>query len=312
MSFSTTTKNEITTLSHSKSERLAMLSGFVRNNGYIQNDNLYLTTENTNILNMLVEYFENLYEIKVNIKEIENLNLFKNKLNLLMIEHKVKFILQDIAYFDKENNYNDTVPDYIVGANEEIRAYLRGVFLSTGSINDPSSSYHLELTINKKDEAVFVQRLLNIFDLNAKILSREKGYMIYIKEAEKICDFLKIIQANNAVLHYENIRIYHEEKNKTNRLNNCEQANIDKIVETAAKQLEQIKMIEKYMPENLIDEKTKEVMTYRKKYPEVSLKELSEIISLETGKTITKSGLNHRLRKIKALAEKLEENNQDI
>ena len=199
MSFSTTTKNEITTLSHSKSERLAMLSGFVRNNGYIQNDNLYLTTENTNILNMLVEYFENLYEIKVNIKEIENLNLFKNKLNLLMIEHKVKFILQDIAYFDKENNYNDTVPDYIVGANEEIRAYLRGVFLSTGSINDPSSSYHLELTINKKDEAVFVQRLLNIFDLNAKILSREKGYMIYIKEAEKICDFLKIIQANNAV-----------------------------------------------------------------------------------------------------------------
>ncbi len=312
MSFSTTTKNEITTLNHSKSERIALLSGFIRNNGYIQNDNLYLTTENKNIVKMLVEYFENLYEIKVNIKEIENLNLFKNKLNQLMLEDKVEFILQDIAYFDKENNYNETVPDYIVGANEEIRAYLRGVFLSTGSINDPSSSYHLELTINKKDEAVFVQRLLNIFDLNAKILSREKGYMIYIKEAEKICDFLKLIQANNAVLYYENIRIYHEEKNKTNRLNNCEQANIDKIVETSAKQLEQINIIEKYMPENLIDEKIKEVITYRKKYPEVSLKELSEIISLETGKTITKSGLNHRLRKIKTLAEKLEENNKDM
>ena len=309
MSFSTTTKNEITTLNHSKSERIAFLSGFVRNNGYIQNDNLCLTTENKNIVKMLVEYFENLYDVKINVKETDNLNLFKNKLNLLMISEKVDFILQDIAYFDKESKYLETIPNYIVGANEEIRAYLRGVFLSSGSINDPSSSYHLELTIDKKDEAVFVQRLLNIFDLNAKILSRDKGYMIYIKEAEKICDFLKIIQANNSVLHYENVRIYHEEKNKTNRLNNCEQANIDKVVETASKQLEQIEIIEKYMPEDLIDDKIKEAITYRKKYPEVSLKELSEIISLETEKTITKSGLNHRFRKIKELAENLEKDN---
>ena len=157
MSFSTTTKNEITTLNHSKSERIAFLSGFVRNNGYIQNDNLCLTTENKNIVKMLVEYFENLYDVKINVKETDNLNLFKNKLNLLMISEKVDFILQDIAYFDKESKYLETIPNYIVGANEEIRAYLRGVFLSSGSINDPSSSYHLELTIDKKDEAVFVQ-----------------------------------------------------------------------------------------------------------------------------------------------------------
>ena len=268
MSFSTTTKSEITTIKNSKSESLAE------------------------------------YDIEVKINKIDNLNLFKNKLNLMEISSKVNFILQDLGYYNKENIYLESPPNYIVGSNEEIRAYLRGVFLCTGSINDPKSSYHMELTINQKGEAVFIQRLLNTFELNAKILSRDKGYMIYIKEAEKISDYLKILKAHNAVLYYENIKIYHEEKNKTNRLNNCEQANVDKIVHSATKQLEQIKVIEKNIEIDLLDDKIKEALIYRKKYPEASLKELSEIISLETGKKITKSGLNHRFRKIKELSEK--------
>lgn len=304
MSFSTTTKNEIASLKNSKSETIALLSGFIRNNGTLENDNLYLTTENNKIANMLTEYLENLYDIRVKVEKKENLNLFKNKLNLMKITEKVSFILQDLGYYNKENNYLEVPPTYIVGANEEIRAYLRGVFLCQGSINDPQTSYHMELTISNKEEAVFIQRLLNIFDLNAKILSRDKGYMIYIKEAEKISDYLKILRASNAVMYYENVRIYHEEKNKTNRLNNCEQANIDKIIQTASKQLKQIEKIENHLGKDLLDEKTKEALVYRKKYPEASLKELSEIISIETGRKITKSGLNHRFRKIKELAEK--------
>ena len=129
--------------------------------------------------------------------------------------------------------------------------------------------------------------------------------MIYIKEAEKISDFIKIIGANNAVLYYENVRIYRDKKNQTNRLNNCEQANMDRIFETANQQLEQIRIIEETSSVELLDDKTRETLEYRKKYPEASFKELSEIISLETGKPITKSGLNHRLRKIKELAERL-------
>ena len=274
------------------------------NNGYIENGFLYLTTENDHIAEMLKKILEDLYDIEVKINKIDNLNLFKNKLNLMEISSKVNFILQDLGYYNKENIYLESPPNYIVGSNEEIRAYLRGVFLCTGSINDPKSSYHMELTINQKGEAVFIQRLLNTFELNAKILSRDKGYMIYIKEAEKISDYLKILKAHNAVLYYENIKIYHEEKNKTNRLNNCEQANVDKIVHSATKQLEQIKVIEKNIEIDLLDDKIKEALIYRKKYPEASLKELSEIISLETGKKITKSGLNHRFRKIKELSEK--------
>ena len=130
--------------------------------------------------------------------------------------------------------------------------------------------------------------------------------MIYIKEAEKISDFLKIIGASKAVLYFENVRIYRDQKNKTNRLNNCEQANIDKVIETASTQLKQIQIIEDNDGLALIDEKTKEALEYRKKYPEASLKELAEIISLETNKKITKSGLNHRMRKLKELAENFE------
>lgn len=308
ISFSTKIKNEIATQTINKSEQISLLSGFIRNNGTYENDTLYLTTENDVIKDLIIKYLKTLYNINIEVEKTTNLNLFKNKLNLIRIQERQKDILQDIGYYSSSNEYLDVAPTYIVDANSEIRSYLKGVFLCCGSINDPKSSYHMELLINRKEEAVFVQRLLNIFDLNSKILSRDKGYMIYIKEAEKISDYLKILGANKAVMYYENVRIYHEEKNKTNRLNNCEQANTDKIIETATKQLKYIEIIEENMGVELLDDKTKEALTYRKKYPETSLKELSEIISLETGKKITKSGLNHRFRKIKELAEKIEEN----
>ena len=189
---------------------------------------------------------------------------------------------------------------------EDKKAYLRGSFLSKGSINDPKTSqYHLEFGFDNKHEAVFVQRLLNEFDMNSKIIIRDTKYMVYIKEAEKISDFLKIINAFQAVLYYENIRIIKEQKNNTNRLNNCEQANMDKIIETCNNQLKDIEIIEQEMGLDLLDDKTKEACLYRKKYPETSLTELSKIISLETGSNITKSGMNHRFRKIKEIANRI-------
>ena len=169
----------------------------------------------------------------------------------------------------------------------------------------------MEILVENSKEAVVVQKLLNLFDLNAKILGRNKGYMIYIKEAERISDFLKIIGATKAVLYYENVRVYRDQKNKTNRLNNMEQANVDKIVETAMKQIKDIEIIEQNDGLMLLDEKVREVANYRKKYPESSLKELAEIISLETNKPITKSGLNHRLRKIKELAQSFKKINKE-
>ena len=307
MSYTVEIKQEISSLPTTNSEMIAELSGFVRNNAYINNDTLFLTTENEFTIDRLQSFFQKLYEVDLNIEIKDNLNFNKKNLYLLSLNQKLPTILKDLGYYDENNNYLDTPPTYIVGANEEIRAYLRGSFLCTGSINNPQTSrYHMELLISKPGEAVFIQKLLNIFDLNAKILNREKGYMIYIKEAEKISDYIKILGANKAVLFFENARIYREKKNQTNRLNNCEQANMDKVFLTAEKQLEQIKIIEEASGYTLLDERTKQAFDYSKKYPESSLKELSEIITLETGKPITKSGLNHRFRKIKELAERLE------
>ena len=306
MSYTTKIKEEIASITTTKSETIAELAGFIRNNGTITNDSIALTTENKKTVERIKTFLKTEYEIDLKIDKKDNVNFSKKELIVMYITSKVETILKDIGYYDQNNNYLSIPPTYIVGANEEIRAYLRGVFLCCGSINDPKTSrYHMELLITTPEEAVFVQKLLNIFDLNAKILNRDKGYMIYLKEAEKISDYIKILGANEAVLYFENVRIYREQKNKTNRLNNCEQANIDKIVSTATKQLEQIKIIEETSSVDLLDDKTRETLEYRKKYPEASFKELSEIISLETGKPITKSGLNHRLRKIKSLAGKL-------
>ena len=315
MSYTVKIKEEISNLDVTKSEMIAELSGFIRNNGVLHDNVLHLTTENEFTVERLKKFFQNLYEIDVEVEVKDNLNFSKKNLYQISISQKTSLILQDLAYLDNNGTYIETPPTYIVGANEELRAYLRGVFLCTGSINDPKTSrYHMELLISKPNEAVFVQKLLNVFDLNAKILNREKGYMIYIKEAEKISDYIRILGASQAVLYFENARIYREKKNQTNRLNNCEQANMDKIFATAQQQLEQIALIEETGSIELLDDRTKIALEFRKKYPESSLKELSEIISVETGKPITKSGLNHRYRKIRDLAiqlEKLESKKSD-
>lgn len=310
MSYTVTIKEEISHIESTKPEMIAELSGFVRNNATFIDGSLSLTTENTNTLDRIKRFIKILYNVEVDVTVIDNLNFSKKDLYSITFDEHQEKILKALAYIDENNEFIKVPPTYIVGGNEEIRAYLRGVFFSSGSINDPKTSrYHMELLISNPDEAVFIQKLLNIFELNAKILNREKGYMIYIKEAEKISDYIKILGANKAVMYYENVRVYRDQKNKTNRLNNCEQANMDRIFETANIQLEQIKTIEENGGETLLDDKTKEALDYRKKYPEASLKELAEIISLETGKPITKSGLNHRMRKIKDLATRLKKGN---
>ena len=297
MSFTGTVKNEITTLKLNETAKIALISGFFRNNYQIIKNSITISSENDSVISYLKELLDSYEDISYSEELLDNNNFSKNKLKGLVITKGEEFI-RDNFCID-----NDVVPNYLVELDDEVRGYLRGVFLSSGSINDPKTSrYHLEFLINKKEEVVFVQKLLNTYSLNAKLLSRDKGFMLYIKEADKISDFLKIIGCSKAVLYYEEIRVYRDTKNKTNRLNNCEQANMDRVLETALEQLNYIKVLEDNMGVELLDDKTKEALEYRKKYQEASLKELSEIISLETGKRITKSGLNHRFRKIKELA----------
>jgi len=309
MSFTTTIKEEISRIDNTRSESIAELSGFLRNNGECDENIIELLTENATVAKRIYKLMKDIYDVTALIETKKNVNFSKNNLYIITISERVDFILKDLSIIDEEGNIIAEPKEYILGTEEDIRAYLRGAFLSKGSINDPKTArYHLEYLIEEKPEANVISSLLNSFYLNSKIIARDKGYMVYIKEAEKIGDFLRIINANNAVLYYEDIRIYRDHKNMTNRLNNMEQANMDKTVASATKQLEQINYLKENAAMDLLDDKTKELIEYREKYPESSLTELAEIMSYETRKPITKSGINHRFRKMNELVERMKAN----
>ena len=305
MSFSTDIKNEVTKLDSTKTEYISELSAIIRNTSQIENS-IKIHLENNSVARRIYKLFKDIYGISPIVTVRKRYNFNKNLNYILEIKEKVNTILKDLSIYSENMEYLNIPSDYIISDEEELRAYLRGVFLSVGSINDPKTSrYHLELTLDNKDYANFINDILNSYYLNSRILKREKHYMVYIKEAEKISDFLRIIKAYNAVMYYEDIRIYRDHKNMTNRLNNCEQANIDKVFITSNNQIKDINILKENDMLDLIDEKLKEVIEYRLKYRESSLQELSEIITLETGKKITKSGLNHRFRKIKEIVNNL-------
>lgn len=303
MSFTSTVKNEVSKITEQKVERIAELSALLHNSADIT-DEIKITTENSSVARLIFNSIKELYAVTPKITVRNGYNYNKNYIYILEINKKIDEIVQDLSL-------DTLIPrDYLIDDDISKRAYLRGVFLSCGSINDPKKSrYHLEFFINDLSYAKFISDLINQYALNSKILKRENKYMVYVKEAEKIGDFLRMINAIQSLFYYEDIRIYRDHKNMTNRLNNCEQANVDKIIESAMKQVEDIELIEKTSGLELLSDKEKVVAIYRMKYKEASLLELSEIITIETGNKITKSGLNHRFKKIKDLANKIREKN---
>ena len=308
VSFTTEIKNEISLVRLSDMEEMVLLSSFVRNNARYDKKEIVFTIENLKIVRKIVSLFKDLFDINPEVNQINKINSRKNTYAIKITDKVVK-ILFDLFVVDEKFKFINRVKPYFVESEDLKRAYLRGLFLACGSINDPKKpGYHLEFLVDFKEESDFILELFDSFLIPAKSIVRDKGYMIYIKEAEKIGDFLRIISANNAVLYYEDIRIYRDLKNMNNRLNNCEQANVDKIVNAANNQIKEIDFILNTIGYEAVEDKLLEVMDYRKKYSDVSLSELAEIITVETGKVISKSGLNHRLRKIHEIAERLRNN----
>ena len=310
MSFTANIKEEVTRLEGNVLEYLAELSCIIRNNATIKEE-IIITVENNAVARRIFKLIKSIYDVTPVITVRKRYNFNTNLSYILKIKQKKELILKDLSIII-DGVYQNIPKSYLINDEECLRAYLRGLFISTGSINDPKTSrYHLEFIVDNKEYALFLVELLNRFRLNSKMISREKNYMVYIKEAEKISDFLRIINAYQAVMYIEDIRIYRDHKNMTNRLNNCEQANIDKIFLTAAKQLKDIEKLKEYDLLDVLDEKLKEVVEYRQKYPESSLQELSEIMSNELGYSISKSGLNHRFRKIKEMIKRIEDNQEE-
>ena len=306
MTFSGKIKQNISNLEESKLEYISELSGILTTNAEIKLYSIKVQTENINVANKIFKTIKNIYGVTSNIMIKNNYNFKKNELYIIEIKKDVPKILKDLGLLNEQGFKLLKIPnEFIVSDDELKKAFIRGCFLISGSVNDPKTSrYHLEIIINELESAKFLCDLLNEYNLNAKIHRRKKGYMVYIKESEKISEFLTMLKAYDEVLYFEDIRTYREKINMSNRINNCEQANVEKSMKSAQSQINDINYLKEIDAFDLLDEKVKEVANYRVKYPESSLIELSEIISVETGNKVTKSCVNHRLRKIKELADK--------
>ena len=301
MSFTSNIKNEISSIQYGESENFAELSAILNIGAKIFDDRFEIYTENISVARRIYSLIKETYHIDIEMDNSGVNSLRKNKLVLLIIREKVDLILSDLSIIlDGERLY--APHNYLVDELKDKQAYLRGVFMICGSINDPKTSrYHAEFVISSEETAKFVNSLLNEMHFNSKVIKRDKNYMVYIKESEKISDFIKMLNATNSLFYYEDIRIYRDHKNMTNRLNNCEQANVDKIIASSNEQLELIRKLRETRDFDLLDERIKDICIYKEKYPESSMAELAEIISSETERPITKSCINHRFRKIKEM-----------
>ena len=300
MSFTSNIKNEISSIEYGESEKMAELSAILNIGVKIYEDKFEIYTENISVARRIYLLIKEIYHVEIDMDTGYN-SLRGNKLVLLSVHDKIDLILSDLCI--QKNNERIYVPgNYLVDEEHDKQAYLRGVFMMCGSINDPKTSrYHLEFVISNEDTANYVNNLLNEFYFNSKVIKRDKNYMVYIKESEKISDFIKLLNARTSLFYYEDIRIYRDHKNMTNRLNNCEQANVDKMIQASSEQLELIHKLRETRDFDLLEQGIKDICIYKEKYPESSMAELAEIISTETERPITKSGINHRFRKIKEM-----------
>lgn len=181
------------------------------------------------------------------------------------------------------------------------RAFLRGIFLAAGSVSDPHKSYHFEIVVKSETDARTLAELIGSLHQEAKIVSRKRAFVVYVKEGSQIVDLLGLMDAKMALMELENVRILKEMRNTVNRKVNCETANINKTVSAAVKQAEDIVYIRDTIGLTGLSEALEEMANIRLAYPEASLKELGQLVSPPVGK----SGVNHRLRKLSEMADSL-------
>lgn len=308
MSFTSVTKKELTQLESEACCKKAELSALVRMNGTVhikqQRFVLDMTTENPSTARHIFSLIKQLYQVQPEVLVRKKVRLKKNHVYLIRLSSHANEILSDLYIFKKGTweRVSGIAPELIADACCK-RAYLRGAFLAGGSVNNPDSgSYHLEIISTYHDHSEALCQLMNDFYLHAKMIERKKGYVVYIKEGDKIGEFLNIIGAHPSLLHFENVRIMKDMRNSVNRLVNCETANLNKTIQAAMRQIENIHLIDQEIGLDQLPDRLREVAETRLKYPDVNLAELGQL--LPSGK-VGKSAINHRLRKLEEMANQI-------
>ncbi|GEQ04489.1 DNA-binding protein WhiA [Staphylococcus gallinarum] len=306
MSFASDMKNELTRIEVDEANAKAELSALIRMNGALSLANqqfvINVQTENATTARRIYSLIKKVFGVEVELLVRKKMKLKKNNIYICRIKSQSREILNDLGIL-KDGVFTREIDESMIQDDEMKRSYLRGAFLAGGSVNNPeTSSYHLEIFSLYEDHSEGLTQLMNNYELNAKHLERKKGSIAYLKEAEKISDFLSLIGGFQALLKFEDVRIVRDMRNSVNRLVNCETANLNKTVSAAMKQVESIQLIDEEIGLDNLPERLREIAKLRVEHQDVSLKELGEMMS--TG-TISKSGVNHRLRKLNEMADKI-------
>lgn len=307
MSFASETKKELTLIEAEPCCNKAELAALIRMNGTIQfasqkRMHLDVSTENAAIARRIYVLIKQQFQLHLEILVQKKMKLKKNNTYIVRMHNQIQEILRELRIAEDGFQFVAGIDRDLVKKNCCKRAYLRGAFLAAGSVNHPGgSSYHLEISTAYEEHCSALCELANEYHLNGRCIKRKNGHVFYLKEGEKIIEFLNVIGAHQALLKFEDIRIMRDMRNSVNRIVNCETANLNKTIGASIRQINDIKFLDQEVGLENLPGKLREVAEVRLLNPEMNLAEIGEQLSVK----VSKSGVNHRLRKIAQMAEQL-------
>lgn len=310
ISFARLVKEESAKAERSVSEKKALLSSFVRINGYLRirgkQEGLELSSENSAIAKCVYQYLHELYGVDVRFAYTRSAGFLKRMIYHVIVDDEASKILDDLEV----DFFNPERPKNIISSSEDVAAYLTGAFLAGGSVNNPHSrSYHLEISVKDEGFAKFLLKIWSKYQphpFSCKLSKRRNQYVLYLKRGDEISDFLVLMGAKDQCLVFEDVRISRDFSNIGNRLGNLDTANYGRVVSASKRQIEEINYIfKKEGKENISNPKLLACMELRVKNPDASLDELSKLLSSELNTEISKSNINHLLRYVHTHAEEL-------
>ena len=310
ISFARLVKEESAKAERSVSEKKALLSSFVRINGYLRirgkQEGLELSSENSAIAKCVYQYLHELYGVDVRFAYTRSAGFLKRMVYHVIVDDEAGKILEDLEV----DFFNPEKPKNVISSSEEVAAYLTGAFLAGGSVNNPASrSYHLEICVRDEGFAKFLLKIWSKYQphpFSCKLSKRRNQFVLYLKRGDEISDFLVLMGAKDQCLAFEDVRISRDFSSIGNRLSNLDTANYGRVVLASKRQIEEINyLFEKEGKENISNPKLLALMELRVKNPDASLDELSKLLSEELNTEISKSNVNHLLRYVHTHAEEL-------
>ena len=307
-SFTQTVKDEICSLEYTDAQLLGLLSGFIMTNGRVdfENDVISLSTESSKIAKLIYKSINHLFNITPVFTYSKKMKLDKCVVYQIKIVTCIESILEQLELYDHRE---EIVPHDLILDNG-LRSFIAGVFLASGSVNSPSGdNYHLQMVVDTEQDGNFLIKLLNRFrnekKMDSKMIARRTKFVVYIKKADQISNFLAVVNASNSMLQFENVRIEKDFINSDNRYQICYNANYQKTLEKATKQIEDINIIEEKLGLKYLNEKEQLIAKIRLENVDIPLSQIADILLEEYQIKMSKSSVNRVLTSLSDMAKRL-------